>query len=194
VAEPASSQCWARGCTRARLFTFLSSQPPLLHSPDPFFHPPFAHPCVAVTAAAPYLLQPLADGFSTEPPAVRLALLTAAAKIFFKRPPEGQKLLGACLAAGLGDTDQDVHDRALLYYRWVCGGALGGVACKGVRVCVCVCVCARVCVPVCARVCMRARARLQMHATACVHVCTCMCVCVSLRGARLETARERLVV
>eukprot|EP00246_Nothoceros_aenigmaticus_P013576 TRINITY_DN4752_c0_g1_i1.p1 TRINITY_DN4752_c0_g1~~TRINITY_DN4752_c0_g1_i1.p1 ORF type:complete len:351 (-),score=79.94 TRINITY_DN4752_c0_g1_i1:65-1096(-) len=38
-------------------------------------------------------------------------------KIFFKRPPEAQKLLGAALAAGLADPHQDVHDRALLYYR-----------------------------------------------------------------------------
>jgi hypothetical protein len=50
---------------------------------------------------------------------VKLALLTAAAKLFFSRPPEAQKLLGACIAAGLNDTDQDVHDRALLYYRYV---------------------------------------------------------------------------
>ncbi|GBF87867.1 beta-adaptin A [Raphidocelis subcapitata] len=66
---------------------------------------------------APYLLQPLVESFPTEPPCVRLALLTAAAKLFFRRPPEARKLLGSCLAAGLSDQDQDVHDRALLYYR-----------------------------------------------------------------------------
>jgi hypothetical protein len=49
---------------------------------------------------------------------VQLALLTAAAKLFFKRPPEAQQLLGAALAGGLADSNQDVHDRALLYYRW----------------------------------------------------------------------------
>ncbi|KAG2599261.1 hypothetical protein PVAP13_5KG383200 [Panicum virgatum] len=38
-------------------------------------------------------------------------------KCFFKRPPETQKALGATLAAGLSDTHQDVHDRALFYYR-----------------------------------------------------------------------------
>lgn len=48
---------------------------------------------------------------------MRLALLTAAAKLFFRRPPEAQRLLGACLAAALGDADPDVRDRALLYYR-----------------------------------------------------------------------------
>lgn len=68
-------------------------------------------------AGAPYLLQPLADAFASEPSIVKLALLTSAAKLFFGRPAESRKLLGACLAAGLNDTDQDVHDRALLYYR-----------------------------------------------------------------------------
>lgn len=67
--------------------------------------------------AGPYLLQPLADGFGSELPGVRLALLTAAAKLFFVRPAESRKLLGTCLAAGLNDGDSDVHDRALLYYR-----------------------------------------------------------------------------
>ncbi|RWV86168.1 hypothetical protein GW17_00051966 [Ensete ventricosum] len=46
-----------------------------------------------------------------------LHLLTAAMKCFFKRPPETQKALGAALAAGLADSHQDVHDRALFYYR-----------------------------------------------------------------------------
>lgn len=78
--------------------------------------------CVVLWSAstgAPYVLQPLADAFASEQPSVKLALLTAAAKLFFSRPPEAQKLLGACIAAGLNDTDQDVHDRALLYYRYV---------------------------------------------------------------------------
>lgn len=66
---------------------------------------------------APYLLEPVAQTFATEDVRVRLALLTAAAKLFFKRPPECQLLLGAALAAGAADSNQDVHDRALLYYR-----------------------------------------------------------------------------
>jgi hypothetical protein len=37
---------------------------------------------------------------------VRLHLLTAVMKCFFKRPPETQKALGATLAAGLADTHQ----------------------------------------------------------------------------------------
>jgi hypothetical protein len=46
-----------------------------------------------------------------------LELLTAVTKIFFKRPPESIKMLGAALSAGLADVHQDVHDRAVLYYR-----------------------------------------------------------------------------
>ncbi|MBA0819971.1 hypothetical protein Gohar_028410 [Gossypium harknessii] len=49
--------------------------------------------------------------------AVRLHLLTAVMKCFFKRPPETQSALGAALAAGIADFHQDVHDRALFYYR-----------------------------------------------------------------------------
>jgi hypothetical protein len=37
---------------------------------------------------------------------VRLHLLTAVMKCFFKRPPETQKALGAALASGLADFHQ----------------------------------------------------------------------------------------
>lgn len=66
---------------------------------------------------APYLLEPLAHSFSSEDTVVKLALLSAAAKLFFQRPPECQALLGCALAAAVADTDQDVHDRGLMYYR-----------------------------------------------------------------------------
>lgn len=66
---------------------------------------------------APYLLEACAQGFADEPDQVQLALLTAAMKLFFKRPPECQQLLGAALAAASAESTQDVHDRALLYYR-----------------------------------------------------------------------------
>ncbi|XP_020105678.1 beta-adaptin-like protein A [Ananas comosus] len=69
---------------------------------------------------APYILESLIENWDDEhAPEVRLHLLTAAMKCFFKRPPETQKALGAALAAGLADTHQDVHDRALFYYRLV---------------------------------------------------------------------------
>uniref|UniRef100_A0A0D6R438 Beta-adaptin-like protein n=1 Tax=Araucaria cunninghamii TaxID=56994 RepID=A0A0D6R438_ARACU len=67
---------------------------------------------------APYVLESLIDSWDEETSAeVRLQLLTSVAKCFFKRPPETQKALGASLAAGLADPHQDVHDRALFYYR-----------------------------------------------------------------------------
>lgn len=67
---------------------------------------------------APYILESLVDNWNDENAAdVRLHLLSAVMKCFFKRPPETQKALGAALAAGLVDSHQDVHDRALFYYR-----------------------------------------------------------------------------
>lgn len=60
---------------------------------------------------------------------VRLALLAAAMKLFFRRPPECQKLLGSVLAAASSDTNQDVHDRALLYYR--CPALTGSIRKSG---------------------------------------------------------------
>ncbi|KAG2423691.1 hypothetical protein HXX76_015081 [Chlamydomonas incerta] len=66
---------------------------------------------------APYLLEAFAHTFAAEEPPVRLALLSAAAGLFFRRPPEAKPLLGAVLAAGTADSDVEVRDRALLYYR-----------------------------------------------------------------------------
>ncbi|KAL5558803.1 hypothetical protein UlMin_035014 [Ulmus minor] len=67
---------------------------------------------------APYVLESLIENWEDEHSAeVRLHLLTAVMKCFFKRSPETQKALGAALAAGLADFHQDVHDRALFYYR-----------------------------------------------------------------------------
>ncbi|GAV85160.1 Adaptin_N domain-containing protein/B2-adapt-app_C domain-containing protein [Cephalotus follicularis] len=67
---------------------------------------------------APYILESLIENWDEEHSAeVRLHLLTAVLKCFFKRPPETQKALGAALASGLADFHQDVHDRALFYYR-----------------------------------------------------------------------------
>ncbi|VVB14127.1 unnamed protein product [Arabis nemorensis] len=67
---------------------------------------------------APYILENLIENWEEEHSAeVRLHLLTAAMKCFFKRAPETQKALGTALAAGIADFHQDVHDRALFYYR-----------------------------------------------------------------------------
>nr|GMD44254.1 beta-adaptin-like protein A [Ipomoea batatas] len=67
---------------------------------------------------APYILESLIENWEEEHSAeVRLHLLTAVMKCFLRRPPETQMALGAALAAGINDFHQDVHDRALFYYR-----------------------------------------------------------------------------
>ncbi|CAI0408527.1 unnamed protein product [Linum tenue] len=67
---------------------------------------------------APYILESLVENWEEDAPeVVRLHLLTAIMKCFFRRPPETQKALGIALAAGVADFHQDVHDRALFYYR-----------------------------------------------------------------------------
>ena len=44
---------------------------------------------------APYILEPLIDAFNEETSRiVRIEILTTAMKLFFKRPPEMQKMLG----------------------------------------------------------------------------------------------------
>eukprot|EP00210_Caulerpa_lentillifera_P003030 g2892.t1 len=81
---------------------------------------------------APYVLESLVKGYDQEEVSVRLVLLSATAKLFFKRPPECRPVLGetetrtgffadgfsgALLVKGMKDTNQDIRDRALLYYR-----------------------------------------------------------------------------
>jgi len=45
-------------------------------------------------------------------------VLTAAMKLFFKRPPEMQAMLGRLFGMAINETgNQDLHDRSLLYYR-----------------------------------------------------------------------------
>jgi AP-4 complex subunit beta-1 len=67
---------------------------------------------------APYLLEPLAASLKDEIPRVRMQLLSTVMRLFFKRPPECQALLGKVLQqATLDSSHQDVHDRAMLYYR-----------------------------------------------------------------------------
>jgi AP-4 complex subunit beta-1 len=75
-------------------------------------------------AEAPYLLERMINEISDEKCAqIRLQLLTATMKLFFKRPPECQEMLGRLLQHCIDEeTDMDVHDRALLYYRLLkCG-------------------------------------------------------------------------
>ena len=68
---------------------------------------------------APYSLEKLIDSYDTISDSnVKIALLTSTVKLFFKRPPEVQKMLGRLLKHATEDVScQDVHDRALWYYR-----------------------------------------------------------------------------
>ena len=67
---------------------------------------------------APYILEGMIGSFPTESPAFRMEMMTALMKLFFKRPPEVQPVLGAVFAQAINDfSHADVHDRALLYYR-----------------------------------------------------------------------------
>mmetsp|Transcript_91156 Transcript_91156/g.162290 ORF Transcript_91156/g.162290 Transcript_91156/m.162290 type:complete len:844 (+) Transcript_91156:250-2781(+) len=68
---------------------------------------------------APYLLEPMIDGFLEEPSGpVRLEMLTAAVKLFYCRPPEVQSMLGRLFEKAISESNHpDVRDRALLYYR-----------------------------------------------------------------------------
>ena len=68
---------------------------------------------------APYALEKLINKYdSLKDPTVKISLLTSTMKLFFKRPPEVQKMLGRLLKAATDDiSSQDLHDRALLYHR-----------------------------------------------------------------------------
>ena len=68
---------------------------------------------------APYILENYINGYEEEESAlVRMELLTATMRLFFKRPPEVKAMLGKLLKKGVEDGSKvDVRDRALLYYR-----------------------------------------------------------------------------
>ena len=68
---------------------------------------------------APYALEKLIDTYDDiTAPTVKMALLTSTMKLFFQRPPECQRMLGRLLKYTTEDvSNQDLHDRALLYHR-----------------------------------------------------------------------------
>jgi vesicle coat complex subunit len=72
-----------------------------------------------VITEAPYCLEKLIDSYDNIKSAdVKIALLTSTMKLFFKRAPEVQRMLGRLLQKATEDvSSQDLHDRALLYYR-----------------------------------------------------------------------------
>ena len=66
---------------------------------------------------APYLLEGIIRDYEQEQSSeVKLQLLSAVVKTFFRRAPETQKMLGRLMELAISDvSDQDVHDRGLLY-------------------------------------------------------------------------------
>lgn len=75
--------------------------------------------CGDVVPEAPYSLERLIDRYDDlEDAAIKVALLEATLRLFFCRAPEVQRMLGRLLAKATEDvSNQDLHDRALLYYR-----------------------------------------------------------------------------
>ena len=65
------------------------------------------------------LLEAFLDSFPEEPPAVQLALVTAAVTLFRKRPgPSSQRLIQLVLTYATGEADDpDLRDRAFIYWR-----------------------------------------------------------------------------
>jgi len=64
------------------------------------------------------VLESLVEHFEDETVQVKMALLTSAMRLFFKRPPEMQNILGTVISKAINlQENPDLHDRALLYYR-----------------------------------------------------------------------------
>lgn len=68
---------------------------------------------------APYSLEKVIDNYDNiADDGVKTALLAATVKLFFHRPPECQHMLGRLFKKATEDvSSQDLHDRALFYYR-----------------------------------------------------------------------------
>jgi hypothetical protein len=81
--------------------------------------------CGDIVTEAPYALEKLIDSYDDiKDAAVKQALLSSTMKLFFIRAPEVQRMLGKLLAKATDDvSSQDLHDRALLYYRLLRSGA-----------------------------------------------------------------------
>lgn len=59
-------------------------------------------PLLQILPNSPYVLEELVATVSEESSLVKLHLLTAAMKLFFKRPPECQEMLGRLLEYAVG--------------------------------------------------------------------------------------------
>lgn len=75
--------------------------------------------CGADITEAPYVLEKVIDSYDNISDAgVKTSLLAATVNLFFSRPPEVQHMLGRVLKKATEDmSSQDLHDRALFYYR-----------------------------------------------------------------------------
>jgi len=75
--------------------------------------------CGDIINEAPYSIEKLIDDYDDiKDTDVKIALLMSTMKLFFKRAPEVQLMLGKLLRKSTEDvSSQDLHDRALLYYR-----------------------------------------------------------------------------
>ena len=85
--------------------------------------------CGETVREAPYALEKLIDTYDDiDDSEVKLALLSATVKLFLVRPPEVQHMLGRLLAKATDDvSSQDLHDRALMYYRLLRSGVIDSV-------------------------------------------------------------------
>eukprot|EP00794_Sanderia_malayensis_P017499 gene17499-19249_t len=70
-------------------------------------------------SSSPYLLESITNNLSEDDSAeIKLQLLNAGLKLFFKTPSECQNLLGRIFETLIDDElNMDVHDRAMFYYR-----------------------------------------------------------------------------
>ncbi len=75
--------------------------------------------CGDVVPEAPYCLEKLIESYDNiKSSDLKIALLSSTMKLFFIRAPEVQRMLGRLLQKATEDvSSQDLHDRALLYYR-----------------------------------------------------------------------------
>lgn len=72
---------------------------------------------------APYALEKLIDTYDEQTTLVRSALLSATVRLFFQQPAQCQSMLGRLLQRATNDvSSQNLHDRALMYYRMLKSG------------------------------------------------------------------------
>ena len=67
---------------------------------------------------APYAMEKIIDAYADQSLMVKSALLSSTVRLFFQQPVQCQRMLGRLLQHATNDvSSQNLHDRALLYYR-----------------------------------------------------------------------------